>query len=288
MIGDFTIVDGHVHTFSSDEVSSKILMSFNKVYGIEFENPGTGTIDDVLKNMDSHKIDYTIMANFAPAKILHNNNKWTLDSGKKHSSLVPLVSFHPDMEGDLVNLLKKYIIDGAKGIKFHTMAQGFDPNDDRLKGLYEFCNEISFPIVFHCGRVSNARLNAYADVDMILPVVIKYRNIPFILTHMADGNVDDVIRLAKEYRNVYFDTSIVITGFLPIGEVNEPSWLSDSLVEGIVNKIGAERLIFGSDYPWGSPGHDIKRFLNMKLSDHQKQLILGANALRLFIDSKYE
>ncbi|HOM02387.1 MAG TPA: amidohydrolase family protein [Acetivibrio sp.] len=287
MIGSFTIVDGHVHTFSSKEVSLKVLQSFNKIYNIEFENPGTGTIDDVLSKMESEGIDYTVMANFASTKILHANNKWTLEESRKHPNLIPLVSFHPDMEASFTGLLHEYISEGAKGIKLHPMAQGFDPKDKRLEGVYEHCNDIAFPIVFHCGRVANARLNSFSDVETLEPLIARYENIPFVLTHMADGNVDDVLRLAQYYKNVYFDTSIVISGYPPIRETNEPSWLDDSIPIGVINEIGAERLIFGSDYPWGSPAWDLKRFMAMKLDDDQKKIILGENAVKLFLNRTY-
>jgi len=282
MIDKFTVVDGHVHTFSTEEIALRIIESFNKLYDIAFENPGSGSIQDVLTNMGRIGIDYTVMANFAPPKILHENNKWAVSVSKNHKCLVPLVSFHPEMEGCLGSLLEQYIKDGAKGLKIHPMAQGFDPGDRRLDDVYRICDEVSLPIEFHCGRVANARLNAYADLDMLLPVIDKYRGIPVILTHMADGNVKDVLSISKKYSNVYFDTSIVITGYPPIMNTNEPSWLDDGTVEDIVNEIGADRVLFGSDYPWGSPGHDLKRIISLKLSDNQKELILGKNAEKLF------
>lgn len=282
MKGKFTVVDGHVHTFSSDEVSSKIMTSFNKLYNIEYTNPGSGTVDNVLQNMDKAGVDYTIMANFAPAKIIHKNNCWSLETGKKYEALIPLVSFHPDMEEPMDVLMDKYINEGAKGIKFHPMAQGFDPDDARLEPVYKISQEIGFPIVFHCGRVCNARLNNYADIDMIIPVIKKYPNIPFVLTHMADGNIGDVFKTADMFENVYFDTSIVITGFDPLLRMNEPSWPDNEVVEYVINKVGAQRIIFGSDYPWGSPGPDLDRFMEMKIDDGQKAMILSGNATRIY------
>ncbi|MCX8131771.1 MAG: amidohydrolase family protein [Clostridia bacterium] len=282
MIGGYKVVDGHVHTFPTEEVAGKIIESFNKAYSIEFENPGTGSISDVLKNMNKTGIDYTVMANFSPAKILHNNNLWTISVSEENKSLIPLVSFHPDLEGKLGVLLESYIKKGAKGIKIHPMAQGFEPIHKRMDEVYEACRETSFPIVFHCGRVSNARLNEYADLDMILPVIEKYPEVPFILTHMVDGNIEHVLMLAENYKNVYFDTSIVITGYPSIAAVNEPSWLDDGAVVDIINRIGAERILFGSDYPWGSPNHDIDRFLKMNLTGYQKELILGVNSMKVF------
>lgn len=281
MTQKYTIIDGHAHTFSS-EVSSKIIQSFNKIYNIDFINSGTGTVSDVLKVMNENNIAYTIMANFAPPKILHDNNLWTINMSKKHKSLIPLVSFHPDMEGDLCILLEYYIEHGARGIKIHPMAQGFEPGHTGLKRLYEYCNSIRFPIVFHCGRVSNARLNEYSDIDRIIPVIEKYCHIPFILTHMADGNIEYVVSLANKYENVFFDTSIVITGYPPILKVNQPSWREDSTVESVIKEIGAEKVLFGSDYPWGSAKHDIERFIKMDLSEEQKKLILGENSKKLF------
>ncbi|MCX7923366.1 MAG: amidohydrolase family protein [Clostridia bacterium] len=282
MIGEFSIIDGHVHTFSTDEISSKIITSFNKVYNIGFKNPGTGTINDVLENMKRIGIDYTVMTNFAPPKILHDNNMWAIGVSKEFNNLIPLVSFHPDMGGSKGTLLELYIKEGARGIKIHPMAQGFRPDNRKMDEVYKVSNEVAYPIVFHCGRVANARLNEYADLDMILPIVDKYPGIPFVLTHMADGCVEDVIKIAENFPNVYFDTSIVITGYPPIKNTNKPSWLDDSMVLDVVKAIGAQRLVFGSDYPWGSPGHDIERFLKMQLDSEQKRLILGENAKKIY------
>lgn len=276
------IVDGHVHTFSSESVSEKIISSFNRLYDITFENPGNGTIEDVLANMEDSGIDNTIMANFAPPRILDANNRWNLEMAELHSSLTALVSFHPEMEGCVPRLLEEYVEMGARGIKLHPMAQNFSPAHEGMHELYESCAELGFPIVFHCGRVSNARVNDFADLDSILPVVEEYDRIPFVLTHMADGNVDNVLRLAKDHPHVYFDTSIVITGFPPIQQVNEPSWLNDGEVADILREIGAERVVFGSDYPWGSPSHDLERILGLPLDWADKQKILGGNAVKLF------
>lgn len=283
MIEGYKIIDGHVHTFSSDEASRKIKESFNKIYSIEFENPGTGTVGDVLANMERAGVDRTITANFAPPRIIHENNLWTIETASSSDKrLIPLVSFHPAMKGGIRSLLEHYVRLGAKGIKLHPMAQGFSPHDGKLAELYRGCNEASLPVVFHCGRVANARLNEYSDLKMIRPLIEKHPSVPFILTHMADGNAGDVVETARNYGNVSFDTSIVITGYPPIMETNNASWLDDDEVAGIIGSIGAERVVFGSDYPWGSPSHDIARIMALKLDEDQKRLIFSGNAARLF------
>lgn len=282
MTEGFEIIDGHVHTFSSEEVSRKIIDSFNKTYNILFDNPGTGTIDDLLSNMADAGVDYSIMANFAPPGILHMNNLWTIDVTKQYENLIPLVSFHPGMEGRLWNFLECYMNEGAKGVKLHPMAQGFNPLNRRLHEVYGYCGETLFPVVFHCGRVANARLNEYSDIDLLMQVIGKFPETVFILTHMADGNVRDVLEISKNCPNVYFDTSIVISGYPAIIDSNEPSWKDDDEVVEIINTVGAQRIIFGSDYPWGSPAHDAARILGMKLTNEQKRLIFSENSIRIF------
>lgn len=283
MNDNFEIIDCHVHTFANDDIAAKIMASFNKLYDIEFRNPGNGTIPNVLKNMNEVGIDRTVMANFAPPKILDGNNLWTIDTANSSEGrLVPLVNFHPDMEGRLAENFEKYVELGAKGIKLHPMAQGFDINDSRMDELYKKCSESKFTILIHCGRVSNARLNEFSDFASIVPIIDKYPDIPIILAHMADGDKECVLKVSKQYENVYFDTSIVITGYPEIARVNEPSWLDDNEVVDIINEAGAEKILFGSDFPWGSSVHDVKRFMKLKLTDSQKKTILSENAKRLF------
>lgn len=283
MINGFKVVDSHVHTFASKHIANKIITSFNNVYDIEFKNPGNGTIENVLENMGLGGIDHTIMVNFAPAKIINDNNLWTLEAAKaSEGKLIPLVSFHPEMEGSIAKHFKKYIGLGAKGIKLHPMAQGFDVRDERMHELYQLCSDNRFALLIHCGRVSNARLNEYSDLDMILPIIQQYPQMPVVLAHMADGDVNSVLDISKKYNNVYFDTSIVITGYPEIMNVNEPSWLDDNQVVQIINEIGADRVIFGSDFPWGSPKHDIKRIMDLVLSDDPKRLIFSENANKIF------
>ncbi len=283
MVNNIEIIDSHVHTFADDDVAGKIISSFNKIYDIEFRNPGNGTIENVLKNMEAGGIDRTVMVNFAPPKIIHQNNIWTLETAKNsEGKLIPLVSFHPEMAGTLTEHLENYIKLGAKGIKLHPMAQGFDVRDERLDSLLKTCNEKHFTILIHCGRVSNARLNEFSDFECILPVIQKYPELPIILAHMADGNVERCLEVSKKYNNVYFDTSIVITGYPEIMDVNEPSWPDDKEVISIINEIGAEKVVFGSDFPWGSPIHDLVRIMNFNLDNSQKELIFSGNAKRLF------
>ncbi|MGL4370741.1 MAG: amidohydrolase family protein [Spirochaetota bacterium] len=240
-----TVVDEHVHLFQSDALASRILSVFNSKYSIKFENTGGGTDTDLIAHMDMHGIDYSIVANFSSAKHVDANNRWTLELGRISPRLIPLISFHPDMPAFTTDILDDYISLGAKGIKLHPMAQEFDPMDKRIYPFYKYAGKKKLPVVFHCGRVSNARLNAYSDANKIFPIIEMFPDTDFILTHMVDGNEQDLRDIAGRCRNVFFDTSIVVTGYDQILETNIPSWRNDSQCIKVFREVGMPRFVFG-------------------------------------------
>jgi len=282
MIRQFMIVDAHTHTYPSEAIANKILEPFTAFHQLEPTHLGAGTVEEVLASMRRDGIDYTILANFAPVHLLPRNNLLTLAAAREHPSLVPLISVHPDMNGDLLLLLQHYIALGAKGIKIHPSIQEFVPDHPKMQEVYAFCDAHAFPVVFHCGFVSRVFLNDFADLKMLLPVIDRYRQIPIVLTHMVEGNAADVFSVAQQYPHVAFDTSIAISGKLCFKRLHDPCWQDDAFVVEVIRRVGAERIMLGSDYPFGSPIHDATRFVDMPLTDHEKRMIVGANAMRIF------
>jgi len=49
----------------------------------------------------------------------------------------------------------------------------------------------------------------------------------------------------------------------------------------LIEKHGADWIIFGTDSPWRSQAEDLASFQQLPLSDSQKELILWKNAIRL-------
>ena len=282
MMNDMIIVDGHVHMFKGEELAAKIMEVFNLKFNIPFKNTGKGTPEDLYTRMQADAIDHSIIANFSTTKHLDANNRWTLSCAVENRVFVPLISFHPEMPQLTIDLLDEYCRLGAKGIKLHPMAQEFDPQNEKLFPLYEHAGSKGLPIVFHCGRVANARINNYADTERIVPIIEKFPHTSFVLTHMVDGNERDLLDIAMRYKNTIFDTSIVISGYELLLQKNLPSWQDNDKCINVFRRAGTERFLFGSDYPWGHPGMDLQRIMAMDLTNEEKKQICGGNAAGLF------
>ena len=281
MPNNFPIIDGHTHVYK-EHIADKIISSFTDFYQMHPISIGQGTVRDVLDNMQKHQIEYTILANFSPLKNILDINEWTVSLGAKHKELIPLVSVHPEMSHDLIGLVEQYVQNGAKGIKMHTGIQLFEPNDIRLKPVYTFCEEHQIPITFHCGETSKVHVNDLADIKQIYPVLEAYQDLPFILTHMAGGTLDDVYRIADSYSNVHFDTSITVTGRHCIQRIHDDYWEDDKNTARAFLDIGCNKVVFGSDYPFGNPGDDIKRIMTLDICEKDKRNILGKNAFKIY------
>ncbi len=69
-----------------------------------------------------------------------------------------------------------------------------------------------------------------------------------------------------ELPNVYADTALA----------------HSSTIACYIKKYPVEKLMFGSDYPFGLPGTEIDKIYNLGLNKEQLELILGKNILNLF------
>lgn len=95
------------------------------------------------------------------------------------------------------------------------------------------------------------------------------KDVTFVLAH--PGETDSVmhhIELMKECENVYLDISG--TGIFRFGMLSQ-----------LVNDVGAERILFGTDYPVCNPGVYVGGVLAEKIPDSAKELIFSGNAKRL-------
>ena len=62
--------------------------------------------------------------------------------------------------------------------------------------------------------------------------------------------------------------------------------LSLERAAAIIRGYGTERALFGSDFPMWDPAEELRRFLNLPLTDSERENILWNNHIRLFQGEK--
>ena len=97
----------------------------------------------------------------------------------------------------------------------------------------------------------------------------KHRNIKFVFAHPGErANVDKHIEIMKNTDNVYLDISG--TGLFRYG-----------VLRHLTDAVGAERILFGTDYPIGNLSMYINGVLGEKLSEKEQRQIFYENAAEL-------
>jgi predicted TIM-barrel fold metal-dependent hydrolase len=97
------------------------------------------------------------------------------------------------------------------------------------------------------------------------------------------ANWDYACDKLSDFQNLYVDTSSSMAtpakeyGIQPHVESLTPAHTAD-----LIRKWGAEKALFGSDYPMWSQEEDLRVFFEMGLTDAENRLILSENAKRVF------
>jgi predicted TIM-barrel fold metal-dependent hydrolase len=151
---------------------------------------------------------------------------------------------------------------GYKGGKWHWMrgvqdaASNYrvleDPGLDSFIGKSE---SVGLPIVFE------------EELAFTRAFVSKTSNLKLIIPHLGllGGNPRDFLAAFRDRASIYFDTALA----------------SQGNIMDFVKEVGAERILFGSDIPFGTMRSELDKILALNISDKEKALILSGNLRRL-------
>ena len=150
---------------------------------------------------------------------------------------------------------------GFRGIKIHGAAQGGTPeNDLRYHHAFELAQQRGLPVLFHAwepGEILRA-----ADVAR------QYPCCKVILGHAGMTAPDAAMEVCRTYENIFCDIAISMT--------------IDGAIEALVDKVGADRVLYGSDMSFFDCTQTIGKLALATLSDDVKEMILGKNAKAIF------
>jgi predicted TIM-barrel fold metal-dependent hydrolase len=155
---------------------------------------------------------------------------------------------------------------GIHGLKFHPSCDLVKITDPRVEPFLKHAAERRLPVMVHCGRWQEMSSYAFA-----LEAAAGHSDVVFILSHMGGDTAELEMATIESVRRAR-----LANVFLGIEGVRE-YWA----VQRAVDDLGADRVIFGSDYPLGHPRMYLGLVDALRLSEEQRGLVLGGNILRL-------
>src|SRR5829696_8132646 len=126
---------------------------------------------------------------------------------------------------------RRCVTAGARGIKLHPRAEGFNLDHPALESVYALADEERLPILCHAGRGIPA-LGRHA-----IEVCSRYPGLRLILAHAGISDLAWIWREAPDHPNLFFDTA----------------WWSPSDVQALFALVPPGQILMASDAPYGTP-----------------------------------
>lgn len=202
-------------------------------------------------------------------------NEWLVRSVVDVPEITPFVAFDPWLltEKDAREHLEDMRRRGAKGVKLHPVEQRLRFLDRPMENFYRICTDLDLAVLTHSGATRDGIQFGDPRTFAAPPSASGLR---LIVAHLGGGHWQHICDLAERWPGVTFDLSEIISW---IGAPNAPS--AKEFV-AIIRRIGVERVMFGSDFPWYD--HDVVLDIVASLpglSDDESAAILGENAIRI-------
>lgn len=243
------IVDFHCHALPPgfaerhDELEAR-----DRTYAALFPKPGgrIAGVDALLREMDAAGVDRAVAMGFGwtDQEVAREANDYLLDAGRAHPDrITALGSVNPAWGEAAAAETERCLDGGAVGIgELHADTQGFDITDgDEMGPLMELLRVRGAPVVIHAsepvghlypgkGRTTPERLTKFAT---------NFPENRLVLAHLGGGLpfYAAMPEVGAALSNVWYDTAAL------------PYLYRAEAVAAAALTAGAERILFGSDWP---------------------------------------
>jgi predicted TIM-barrel fold metal-dependent hydrolase len=257
------IIDAHAHVWP-DQIAGPAL-SANPVPGLVAR--GDGTVGGLRDDMAASGVAVSCCLGIAnQARHVDRVNEFV--AGLVGKSRHGFGTVHVDLtvEENLASLHRH----GVTAVKLHPLFQDFALDDPRLWAILEaFGSDIA--VITHVGAGGDAHTNSLSSPRMIADIARQFPALRLMACHFGGYKILD-------------DAEQMLSG---VDVVLETSWppglktLQPDRVRRLIQNHGAERVVFGSDWPMTSPAEEIRAIEALGLSDDDTKSVLGGTMARM-------
>ena len=268
------IIDGHAHACGIYATEEAILenIKLQRVDKIilsagEYNSTANYSIPNLSKLFKTSTLPYKTNK-FIHKVVTRTNAVEHLES--ENERVAKMAQKYPDQIGNTywvnindpqcVHKLEQFIeVYPLSMIKMHQCWTPFDMRDEKVQQIIQLAMKIKKPLFIH--------LDSKEQVKAFKEIAEKNREATFIVAHLIGIEVFDQ---TLKNPNVYFDLSC-------------PELHSIPMLERAYHCFGAERLLLGSDTPYGKDNIKkvLKQLEEISLTQEEKDLVCYKNIMRL-------
>ncbi len=235
----------------------------------------SGSIENALAYQKANYVVRSVVLPISTAKC--DCSPEALDIAKRYpGDFIPFCSVHPG-DSEALSKFERYVTEGARGMKLKMTGADIDRHFDVLVKMLTRAAALELPVLFHTGAIDVEAYGIKGKVAELLTstkvscfeklLAAAPENLKFIFGHSGIHEYERVAALLEQYPATYAELSCQ----------------SESSIRALIEKVGAHRLLFGSDWPALPPAVTLANVLAATEGDEEaRKQIVYDNAAALF------
>jgi len=272
------LIDFHTHIFPPDICKHRQLYCQRDPWFADlYSNPraSMATAEDLILEMERSGVDSSVTFSFgwSDPGLIEECNSYVIDAVRRYrGQLYGMAVIQPKAGTRAVKELERCASAGLIGLgELMPHGQGYRLSDiNLLSPLMEVVKHYQLLVLSHCSEPVGHHYPGKGNVSVqdIVAFLTAFPDIRFIAAHWGGGLpfyalMPEIQRLTA---NVWYDTAATIYLY------------RDTIFPTVAQIVGADRILFASDYGLLRQKRVIEHIRGSALSGEQQQLVLGKNA----------
>ena len=275
------VIDFHTHVFSPKVKKNRgKYIESDPCFAILYSKKEAklATADELIASMDRDGVDISVILNigWATHELCVETNDYILESIARYPNrLVGFCAVQPRSIEAAIAEIERCVKGGVRGIgELRPDVQFLDFNDEEMMDPFiEVVREHKLILLTHASEPAGHQYPGKGGVtpDILYPFIECFPDLTIVCAHWGGGLPFYALmpEVKKAMSNVFFDTAA------------SPLLYSSQVYNQVVQLVGGDKILFGSDYPLLTQGRVLEEIDSLDLSQETKSLILSGNAQRL-------
>jgi len=275
------VIDFHTHVFSPHVVQNRSrYIDSDPCFAMLYSKKEArlATAEELIESMDKSGVDVSVILNigWVTHELCVETNDYILECVARYPKrLVGFCSVQPLSTQAAIAEIERCACGGARGIgELRPDVQLLNLTDDEaVKPFVEALRIYRLVLLTHASEPLGHDYPGKGLVtpEMLYPFISRYPDLPIVCAHWGGGLPFYALmpEVQRAMQNVYFDTAA------------SPFLYRPEIYQAASTLVGADKILFGSDYPLLAQARLLREIDDTSLSDEEKRMITGGNAARL-------
>ena len=275
------IIDFHTHVFPPHIKKNRSQYIDNDpCFAMLYSNKEAklATAEELIESMDRAGIDVSVIVNtgWTTHELCVETNDYILESVARYPKrLIGFCAVQPQSPEAAIAEIERCAKGGMRGVgEMRPDMQLFDLGDEEaMQPIVEALRKHKLILLTHASEPVGHDYPGKGIItpDRLYPFITNFPDLTIVCAHWGGGLPFYALmpEVKQAMKNVFFDTAA------------SPFLYSPQVYNQAIQLVGADRILFGSDYPLLAQTQLLQEINSADLSEEAKSLILSGNAQRL-------